>query len=62
MYCIVCFVYSSDGIYLGVGMITGSVAVYISFSLQVRPNTSLFVCTGFNVIISSEFLLHVKVH
>ena len=28
--------FSSDGVYVGVGMITGSVAVYISFSLQVN--------------------------
>lgn len=29
----ICF--SNDGVYVGVGMITGSVAVYIAFSLQV---------------------------
>ena len=33
-----CFVmyFSDDGVYVGVGMITGSVAVYIAFSLQVN--------------------------
>ena len=30
---LLCF--SNDGVYVGVGMITGSVAVYIAFSLQV---------------------------
>ena len=30
------YVFSDDGVYVGVGMITGSVAVYIAFSLQVN--------------------------
>lgn len=37
-----CSNYSPDGIYVGVGMITGSVAVYISFSLQVTVFIFLF--------------------
>ena len=35
--------FSDDGVYVGVGMITGSVAVYIAFSLQVN---SLCIVSG----------------
>ena len=34
--CVLCTFYSPDGTYVGVGMLSGSVAVYIAFSLQVR--------------------------
>ncbi|XP_041358183.1 prolactin regulatory element-binding protein-like [Gigantopelta aegis] len=48
---------SDDGIYLGVGMISGSVAVYISFSLQklyyVKEVHSIFV-TGVDFLSASE--------
>ena len=33
------FCFSNDGVYVGVGMMTGSVAVYIGFSLQVSSRT-----------------------
>ena len=38
-----CYVmyFSDDGVYVGVGMITGSVAVYIAFSLQVNSLCTL---------------------
>ncbi|XP_052776236.1 prolactin regulatory element-binding protein-like [Mya arenaria] len=48
---------SRDGIYVGVGMITGSVAVYIAFSLQklyyVKEAHSIFV-TGLDFMPTSE--------
>ncbi|KAL4236549.1 hypothetical protein ACF0H5_004934 [Mactra antiquata] len=48
---------SNDGIYVGVGMITGSVAVYISFNLQklyyVKEAHSIFV-TGLDFMPMSE--------
>ena len=34
--------FSDDGVYVGVGMITGSVAVYIAFSLQVNKLGNLY--------------------
>lgn len=38
----VCFFHSESGTFLGLGTVTGSVAVYVTFSLQVKNITSKY--------------------